>query len=478
MKQLSCCTHPSQTKHQTDLAKVWEGFDGSKAELNVENLQNRIFSAYHEGKKHHGRHLQGLLLKSHSAQHYTIRHVTEVNEGRRTPGIDGLLYKTAKEKGQLLQWLTSVNLWRYNPRPVKRVSIKKNSGGTRHLGIPTIKDRCVQYLVKLVLEPQWEAIFHKNSFGFRPGRSTQDAVCKIEDEIRAGNGNYILNADITGFFDHVKHSVILENCPFLTSLIKKWLKAGICTPEGFKKTEKGIPQGGIISPLLANIALWQLEYAFNKVIKVNAKHAEKITLVRYADDFIILARSKAALGRVFPKLTKFLRSRGLQLNRQKTQLRKRTEGIEFLGFQIVHYKNKSVWTQPSVKSCRRFRQNIKSLLDTNKQIPTTELIKRLNRMTKGWGNYFRYSRIHKIFGSLDHQIFNMLWQWCKRRHPNKGRKWLKEHYFTQNWRLKGDGVQQVLLIDIKRRYYKWRIKWASPMNHYLKPYFRLKPLQS
>lgn len=474
MKQNPDCTNRPNVKNGLDHAKIWSNLNWVEIRRNVEGLQRRIFRASCEGDQSRVENLQRLMKNSYHAQCLAVKQITCTNQGRNTPGSDGLTYKTAEQKSQLLHWLNTLNLKHYNPPAVKRVTIKKPNGGLRCLGIPTIKDRCVQFLIKLALEPEWEAKFHAHSFGFRPGRSTQDAVEKIVDIIKEGNGNFITNADISGFFDHVKHDAILRHISLFGDLIKKWLNAGILTTTGFLKSEKGTPQGGIISPLLANIALYQLEYAFNKSIRHPHYPNEKITLIRYADDFVLLTRSKWAMKRIGPPLQKFLKERGLSLNLSKTYTVRKSTGVDFLGFQIVQYPGKAVWVRPSKQSFKRIQLKVKETLRLGYQTPLPDVISQLNHVIRGWGMYFRYCKNYNIFGTLDHYIFQCIWRWCNRQHNTRGKRWIKNRYFTEDWRFTADGRELVKLQDIKRRRYSWRINHRSPFDGPLQQFIELK----
>ena len=388
------------------------------------------------------RNLQNLLARSYYNKLLAIRRVTEQNQGKKTPGIDGTLYDTPEKRWELSK--EQLVCRTYHPQPVKRVYIPKADGSNRPLGIPTLKDRVMQAMVKAALEPEWEARFEPNSYGFRPGRCTMDAIEQIWNTLhRPGSSPWILDADISKCFDHIAHESLLQRIPVFKRIIYRWLKAGVVELGQYHRTDCGTPQGGIISPLLANIALNGMERLFGAESKQGhyitpAKRTglnKGISLIRYADDFIVTAPSKAILlTYVLPKLQDFLKERGLNLNSAKTQIVHRTEGFNFLGFTIRYFKRQkqfALFTKPQKEKVLGHLKQIKRILTQNKQVKTETLLTRLNPVLRGWANYYRYAVAKKTFEYITHRSFQRIWKWIARRHPRKSVKWRKARYYKQ-----------------------------------------------
>jgi RNA-directed DNA polymerase len=299
-----------------------------------------------------------------------------------------------------------------------------------------------------------------------------------------------LDADITGCFDNIKHEALLKRIPVFSLTIRRWLKAGVIEFGNFRKTKAGTPQGGIISPLLANIALDGMERLFgcenskgNYEIPSNRKGCNKgVSLIRYADDFIVCAPSREILSdHVIPELRAFLSDRGLSLNQGKTHIVHREEGFDFLGFNIRQYKNKArsiCLAKPSKKSIQRLLKTIKEILMTNKQAKVDDIIKRLNSIVRGWGNYHRYSNAKKTFAYIDYRIWQMLWWWTLRRHKNKSKQWVRWKYFPtiqgRNWVFSnGKGLNLIFMANIRinQRYAKVK-GYNSPYDPDLHQYWQ------
>lgn len=468
----------------------WYTLNWWKLEYQVDRLQRRIFRATRDEEWNKVKSLQKLLVRSRCARLLAIREITQVNTGRLTPGVDDRLYLTAEEREELYRELEFKG---YQPEPVKRVYIPKSNGEKRPLGIPTILDRTMQMLVKKALEPMWEVMFEPNSYGFRPGRRCQDAIQQIQVSARRRRGSkslpWVLDADITGCFDNISHDVILNKCSVFKPTIHKWLRAGVVEDGQFMKTEKGVPQGGVVAPLLANIALDGLERLFGientkgRYISPSQRKGKNkgVSLVRYADDFVVIAPSRERIvDYVLPRVTSFLKWRGLALNRHKTRVVRSDEGFHFLGFtmrQIWTRSSQIFLTTPSKKSIKKHLGHIKEILSDNKQAKVLELIKLLNPVIRGWANYFRHCHAKKVFNYVDHRIWQMLWQWCKRRHPRRTGGWVKKRYFRRVG--KRDWVFQVhevrLLFTAKTRiseYYTKVRMFSSPYDPDHKEYWK------
>ncbi|MEG4026651.1 group II intron reverse transcriptase/maturase, partial [Microcoleus sp. S13C4] len=323
------------TKGQTD----WNAINWRKINRTVRNLRQRIFRATTERNYQKVRSLQKLMLRSYANILMSVRRVTQQNAGRNTPGIDKVVVKTPTTRGKLVDELSAFTLWRV--KPARRVYIPKANGKQRPLGIPVVKDRCLQAMVKNALEPEWEANFEGTSYGFRPGRSCHDAIEKIFGLARPNKRKkWVVDADIKGAFDNISHEFLLKAIGEVPGreLIKQWLKAGYMEQGVFHETDSGTPQGGVVSPLLANIALHGMEEAIGVKYDSRGQSIGKRAIVRYADDFAAFCESKEDAEEVIEILKSWLQQRGLELSAQKTKIVHLSEGFDFLGFNIRHYR--------------------------------------------------------------------------------------------------------------------------------------------
>jgi RNA-directed DNA polymerase len=429
----------------------WSCHDWKLIKKRVKNLRQRIFRATQKGEWNRVRSLMKLMLRSQANLLLSIKRVTQINAGKRTAGIDNHKVLTNPQRTKLFQEMQEKTPWK--SKPVKRVYIPKSNGKKRPLGIPVIKDRVLQSVVKNALEPNWEARFEATSYGFRPGRSTHDAISYSHHRLRKGRDNWVLDADIKGAFDNISHEYLIETIGEIPGreLIKQWLKAGYLEDDFFHETKSGTPQGGIISPLLANIALHGLgellaTYQKEKVSyptpkakrqRVAIKKYPKFGYCRYADDFIVTAENEEGLTEILPIIKEWLSKRGLQINEEKTKIVNTKEGFNFLGFHI-HKFHDSCYTLPQKEKTLAFIQRIRNWLKGHKSIPVEEVLNYLNPVLKGWGNYYRYGASKNVFGYIDSQIWKSFWLWAKRRHPTKGKKWIARKYFDieREWRLK------------------------------------------
>jgi RNA-directed DNA polymerase len=415
-----------------------------------------------------------LMLRSQANLLLAIRRVTQENQGKKTAGIDGKTYGSAKDRIALVKEMQLYSPWRV--QPTKRVYIPKKDGKLRPLGIPTIVDRVAQAMVKSALEPSWEARFEANSYGFRPGRSTQDAMvhCWIYLNRRVHH-QWALDADIKGAFDNISHEFILKSIGRVPghTLIRQWLKAGYLEKETFFATDGGTPQGGIISPLLANIALNGMQ----QVLPTGLGY------VRYADDFVITAKTRSELERCIPVIERWLAARGLVLNKEKTRLVSMKQGFNFLGFTVRHYRNGSCLITPEKVKVLDFIQSIRNWIKSNQSADPYAMIRYLNPRIIGWTNYYKAFVSKRTFSYVKEQIWKQLWRWCLRRHPTKKATWVKRKYFTtlngQDWVFFGlqptnEGHKTIYLTQIHKVPIKRHIKVrgaASPDNPDLKQYW-------
>jgi RNA-directed DNA polymerase len=406
----------------------WHQIDWYKAHQHVRRMQLRIAKATRESDSRKVKSLQRLLTHSFHAKAIAVKRVTE-NQGNATPGVDGQTWSTPDAK---FQAVSSLKRKGYKPLPLKRVYIPKSNGKMRPLGIPTMKDRAMQALHKLALEPVAETLADGNSYGFRPERSCADA---IEQSFRGlGNkycANWILEGDIKSCFDEISHDWLMNNIPMDKGILRKWLKAGYIDHKKLFPTIAGTPQGGIISPILSNMALDGLE----RVLK--PFRGRKVNFVRYADDFIVTGNSKELLEKeVKPVIIRFLKERGLTLSEEKTKVTHIEEGFDFVGQNVRKYNGKLL-IKPSKKNIKTFLEKVRKVLKANMATKQENVIRLLNPIIRGWANYHRHVVAKETFNWVDNQIWLKLWQWSKRRHPNKNRKWIKARYFhaikSRNW---------------------------------------------
>jgi RNA-directed DNA polymerase len=483
----------------TQASLDWNQINWHKVEKTVLCLQQRIFMAKVKGDVKGMESLQRLLASSRAAKLLAIRKVGQENSGRRTPGVDGVVSISNADRERLFK--DGLSLKEYVPLPVRRVFIPKANGKLRPLGIPTMKDRAMQYLVKLALEPEWEAVFEPNSFGFRPGRSVHDAAVAVKHGLGAegaGRANqrsrcrWILDADIQSFFDEIDHNVILSRTPVFRRVIAGWLRAGVFTGEVFAPTEMGTPQGGVISPLLANIALHGMEDLFHEWSLVGGKRytcetlesfpapptgyrkcrpenavnslrgpakprktsrseppkiygpfpdgtwrtlclvdndkktrtnpgvrkdrqLRDLRLIRYADDFVVLARSRRQLETaVLPALRAFLAARGLRLSPEKTRIVRDTVGFDFIGRQFKRLSPRKFLVRPRRSSIRKHLDALSNLF-RNRALPVGLQIQKANAIIRGFCNHYRTDHSSAVFRWLTHWTLRSFCKWVSRR---------------------------------------------------------------
>lgn len=436
--------------------EAWNTINWAKVHRKIFKLQKRIYQASLSGQNAKARKLQKLLVKSYYAKLLAVRRVTQDNQGKRTAGIDGVKSITPKQRLELVKSLSKYQ----KAKPLRRKWIPKSNGEERPLGIPTINDRVRQALVKSALEPQWEARFEGTSYGFRPGRSAHDAMSRIFQSINQGE-YYILDADISKCFDQINHEYLLSkiDCPStMKAQIKQWLKAGVMDNGIFNATEAGTPQGGVISPLLANIALdGMIRLIDSKFPKKGSATQAKV--IRYADDFVVISPHLEIIQQCQVVIEEWLKPIGLELKPAKTRIchtlreieingEKVAPGFDFLGWNFRQYpvgKYHSGKTggrgskrlgfktliKPNKKAIKAHSDKVKEVIKTHKTAPQYALIKCLNPVIRGWCNYHSKVVSKETFSSLDHIIWQRLRAWTVSRCGKADYGKLK-NYFRKN----------------------------------------------
>lgn len=447
----------------------WKNVDWRKVERRVFKLQKRIYRASQRGNVKLVHRLQRLLQNSWYAKLLAVRRVTQDNQGKKTAGIDGIKTLNPKQRMALAE---NIKVGA-KPKPTRRVWIPKaGTDEKRPLGIPTMYERATQALVKLVLEPEWESKFEPNSYGFRPARSAHDAIEAIKSALHL-KAKYVLDADITKCFDKINHDKLLtklQTYPKLRNQIKAWLKSGVMDGETLFNTEEGTPQGGVISPLLANIALHGMEEAVKKFMEKQKlkcgntrlgrnQKRETIALIRYADDFVVIHENLEIVQECQRIIEEWLADIGLSLKPSKTRIThtlheyQGNKGFDFLGFHVRQYPIKGkhnsglnskkerlgfrTTVKPSKEKIKLHTQKVREVIRECKNAKQATLINRLNPVIKGWTNYYRTVACSQVFSKCSHTTAQQLRAWGLRRHPNKNKNWVIRKYWhsvgNRNW---------------------------------------------
>jgi RNA-directed DNA polymerase len=446
----------SKSEKLTDRYK-WNLINWKSIEMHINRIQFRITKAVINGNWNLVKRLSYLLTHSHYAKLLAVRKVIQ-NKGKRTAGIDGELWSTPKSK---MNAALSLSDKHYKARPLKRVFIEKyGSDKKRPLGIPTMYDRAMQALYALALDPIAEVTSDKRSFGFRKFRSTHDACEQIFGcTCRNNSAQWILEGDIKGCFDNISHQWLIDNIPMDKSILKQFLKAGFVYENSLFPTKAGTPQGGIISPILANMTLDGIEsllvdkyhrHPKSGKITVQQRAKHKVNFVRYADDFIVTTKTKEIAEEAKELIKNFLTDKGLELSDEKTLITHIDDGFDFLGWNVRKYKGKLL-TKPSKKSIQKVTEKISNSIKEGKTLTQEVLIDKLNPIITGWSNYHQGVSAKETFSMLDNRIWNILWKWAKRRHPMKSRTWIVNKYWhtkgTRNWVFSTTKNQLKLMSD-------------------------------
>jgi RNA-directed DNA polymerase len=453
----------------------WSAINWKSTKKRVKNLRQRIFRATKNKQWNRVRSLMKLMLRSYSNLLLSVSKVTQKNKGRKTPGVDGQVVLTPKARVRLVLQMAKHQAWL--AKPGRRVYIPKANGKRRPLAILTIKNRVAQAIVKNALEPSWEARFEKSSFGFRPGRSCHDAIRQCWNRLnRRRTHRWALDADVRAAFDNIFHCFIVKRLGDVPGreLIKQWLSAGYVEAEIFHATTCGVQQGGVISPLIANVALDGLEQIL----------APKAGYIRYADDLVVTARSREEIEALVPTVNDFLAERGLELNTEKTRIVHVKDGFNFLGFNVRSYNSKCI-VKPQKEKMHTFLKEIRTWLKKHRAVPAVAVIRHLNPILRGWANYYRFVNSKRTFIYVDTQIWRAVWSWCLRRHRNKSKDWVFRKYFkterNRSWTFfatvpipKG-GAKDIRLFNLSKipvRPHTKVVGAASPDDPALRDYWR------
>ncbi len=460
------------TVNVTERRCDWHSVNWRTANHIVKNLRQRIFVATRDGDWKRVRSLQRLMLRCYSNTLLAVRRATQENKGKNTAGVDKVLVKTPSQRGKLVDDLARNNK-DWQPKPTRRVYIPKPNGKQRPLGIPTIRDRCLQAIVKNALEPCWEAQFEGCSYGFRPGRSTHDAIGKIHTiACPHRRKKWVVDADIKGCFDHINHDnlmVTIGNFP-ARRLVKLWLKAGYVDKNTFHQTESGTPQGGIVSPLLANIALHGLEEALGVKYDNRGQIIGKRVMVRYADDFVIFCETKEDAIKARNETSEWLKEKGLDLSEEKTRIIHLSEGFNFNGFNIRQYEDpntKTGWKlliKPSKEFLTKTREKIRKVFLEHKGRSAPKLIGKVNPIIRGIAGYARKVVSSREFSKLDHYLYTRQRRYVNWTHPKKSLRWKQRRYWGKlNLRRNDNWV----FGDKKTGAYMLKFSWFNISRHVL-----------
>jgi RNA-directed DNA polymerase len=447
----------------------WHAIDWRQVEDDVRRLRQRIFTASKAGNLKRVRNLQKLMLRSRANALLSVRRVTERNAGRLTAGVDGEVVLSPEAKAKLADRVQQ-SAEPFKALPVRRVYIPKRGSSTKHrpLGIPVIADRRHQAQVVSALEPEWEARFEPKSCG--PGRGCHDAIQAIYQVVKGPGPRrlWILDADLAGAFDRIAHDHILRMLGTFPArgVVAQWLKAGVVEQGRLHRTEEGTPQGGVVSPVLLNIALHGMERAAGvRYLRGDRKAAlfapGSPALIRYADDLVALCHSRQEALEVKARLADWLASRSLAFNEDKTRVVSLDEGFDFLGFNVRRYSGKLL-IKPSKAAVRRIRERLRGELRSLRGSNAQAVIKRLNPIIRGWAAYYRTQVSAEIFGSLDQHLWELTYKWARFSHANKPTRWVVDRYYDRFNKARQD---RWVFGDRKSGAYLHKFSWTSIARH-------------
>ena len=440
--------------------ELWNSLDWSGIQADVRRLQMRIAKAVVQQRWGKVRKLQYTLTHSLSAKLWAVKRVTS-NKGKRTPGVDGVVWHNSRQKTEAALGLRQRG---YRALALRRIYIPKKNGKKRPLGIPAMRDRAMQFLYKLALAPVAETKADRNSYGFREGRCCHDAIQAAFNALSKPNSaSWILEGDIKGCFDNFNHQWMLDHIPMDKGILSKWLKAGYIEQGRLYPSRKGTPQGGIISPMLSNMALDGLE----KAVQESAPRRSRINFVRYADDFIITAKSRTILEQhVKPAVEAFLSERGLELSPEKTVTTHITQGFTFLG-QTFRKQGGKLHITPSKNAIKSITRKLGDLMRKHVASPAPALIKALNQTLRGWGNYHKHVVSSEAFSRIDTYVFKQLWRILRKRHPKKSKHWLIRRYWTASGRTSRFAVKHITVDRCVKVYSVMRLN-DLPRSRFVK----------
>lgn len=469
MNEISSTTHQSEDVSDKELAKQWNKIPLDRAKNYVKRLQTRIAKAVKNGLYRLAKRLQYLLTRSYFAKVLAVKRVTG-NRGRRSAGVDGERWTTYQDKMKAVLILSGKG---YRAKPLRRIFIPKpHSSKLRSLSIPTIYDRAMQALYALALTPWAETTADRTSFGFRMNRNAQDAAAyTFQCLCRKNSSQWILEGDIRGCFDNFAHNWLLSNIPVETRVLNQFLKAGYIYDGILYRNESGTAQGGVISPLLANMALDGME-------KVLTGHlpGKKVHLVRFADDFLVTVESEEIAQQCKEIISDFLNERGLELSEEKTRIVHINDGFDFLGWNFRKFNDKLL-IRPSKKAIAAIKDKLSGIIMTAKAWTQEEIIKALNPVIRGWAMYHRTVSSCATFGKLDWNLWVMLRTWAKRRHNNKGKRWIAKRYWqptlTREMVFKTSTLTLENFLDTKIQYRKFLKLDVNPFFN--SEYFEKRP---
>jgi len=458
----------------------WHSINWRKTFRRVRRLQMRIAEAMREGKRGKAHALKRILTRSLGAACMAVRRVTE-NQGKKTPGVDGVVWSTPKDKQEAV---VPIQSGKVKVLPLKRVYIPKANGKKRPLGIPAMSVRGHQAVHTLALDPIAEHFADPNSYAFRRERSPADAIAQVFNVLaRRDAAQWIFKADIHSCFDKIAHEWILRHIPMDRAILSRWLKSGYIERKSFHATVEGTPQGGIISPLICNMVLDGLE----SLLKSRFKGRRRVHLIRFADDILVIGRSAELLqNEVKPLIEAFLAERGLKLSEEKTRIIHIQDGFDFLGQNVRKYKDGKLIIKPSKKAVKAVLDKVRGILKKNAAAKTAHVIRQLNPIIRGWADYHKHVCSKDTFNYVDDQIWRAVRRWIKKRHPDKNLSWLKQRYYTSrednHWRFFATDEQGRELVLFRassvpiERHVKIRAD-ANPYDPQDEPYFEKRLAQ-